>query len=168
MTMTKQIIGKFRSFRFKGRKENVSGVVLDYNDNWTLLKKCDAYNLDGFIIFKNERAEDVYGDYEKRASKILKLKGYNYKEEPQIPIDNLANIFKFISDKYKLIQLDVAKGDAFDVVSYRGEENSLYLFAELTTNAKWRYKLELPEKECRYISFDNDYLNSLLLITKFD
>lgn len=40
MNMTKQIIGKFRSFRFKARKENVSGVVLDYNDNWMFLKKC--------------------------------------------------------------------------------------------------------------------------------
>ncbi len=165
--MPKRSIGKFFTFEFKGRKDNISGVVLDYNDDWTLLKNCVDYRLDGFIIFKNDKVEHYYGDYEKRATKVLKLKGYNFEKEPKIPIDNLESIFNFISEKYKLIQLYTRKGDACDVVSYLGEDNSLYLFDELTTNAKWRYKLKLPEKECRFISFDNDYLNSLKLITKF-
>jgi hypothetical protein len=166
--MPKPSIGKFLTFKFIGRKDNISGIVLDYNDNWTLLRDCSwDYQLDGYTIFKNDRVEYLYGDFEKRATKILKLKGYNFKKEPKIPIDNLASIFNFISKKYKLIQLDTRKGDACDVVSYLGEDNSLYLFDELTTNAKWRYKLKLPEKECRFISFDNDYLNSLKLITKF-
>jgi hypothetical protein len=48
-----------------------------------------------------------------------------------------------------------------------GFENNLYHFEELTTRAKWRYKLKLPAKEIKYISFGNDYLNSLKLVTKF-
>jgi len=167
--MAKRLIGKLLTFKFVGRKDNISGIVLDYNDNWTLIKTCTDYRLDGYTIFKNEKVEHLFGDYEKRATKILKLKGFtlNMDKEPKIQIDTLANIFDFISKKYKLIQLDTKKGDAFDVVRYLGQDNLVYLFDELTTNAKWRYKLELPEKVCRFISFDNDYLNSLALLAKF-
>jgi hypothetical protein len=63
--------------------------------------------------------------------------------------------------------LDTKDGKAFDVVRYLGIDNNLYLFKELTVRAKWRYQLELPEKEINYISFDNDYLNSLKLVTSF-
>lgn len=68
---------------------------------------------------------------------------------------------------YDLIQLDTRDGEAFDVVKYLGFQDGLYHFDELTTRAKWRYKLRLPSKEIRYISFDNDYLNALKLVTKF-
>ena len=165
--MQKKYLGRFLTFKFSGRKETISGVVLAYNNNWTLVKRCVDYDPDGYTIFKNEKVEHYYGDFEKRAAKILKLKNYSFKKEPKIPIDTLETILAFATRKFKLIQLDTRKGDAFDVVSYLGKTDSLYQFDELTTNAKWRYKLNLPEKECRFISFDNDYLNSLKLITKF-
>src|SRR4030095_4273932 len=165
--MQKQLIGKFLTFKFVGRKENISGVVLTYNNDWTLVRRCIDYELDGYTVFKNEKVEHYYGDFEKRAARILKLKNYYFKKEPKIPIDSLETILVFAAKKFKLIQLDTRKGDAFDVVSYLKREDSLYQFDELTINAKWRYKLKLPEKECKFISFDNDYLNSIKLITKF-
>jgi hypothetical protein len=73
----------------------------------------------------------------------------------------------YVGQQYRLIQLDTRKGDASDVVGYIGGTGKLYHFDELTPNAKWRYKLQLLERECRFINFDNDYLNSLKLITKF-
>lgn len=165
--MGKILIGRFFTFKFKGRKDNISGVVLAYNQSMTLIRRCHDYMLDGYTIFKNEKVEHYYGEYEKRAAKILKLKKYSINKEPIIPIDKLETIFNYITEKYKLIQLDTRKGDASDVVSYLNKDGNLYVFDELMTNAKWRYKLRLPEKECRFISFDNDYLNSLKLITKF-
>ncbi len=165
--MTKKFIGKFFTFKFVGRKHDISGVVLDYNVDWTLIRRCIDYSLDGYTIFKNEKVDHFYGDSEKRATKILKLKKYSFKEKKQIILDSLDAILKSIDKKYGLIQLDTRKGDASDVVKYLGQADSFYLFDELTTAAKWRYKLRLPEKECRFISFDNGYLNSLKLITKF-
>lgn len=165
--MTNREIGKFLTFEFIGRKQNISGVVIDYNDTYTLVKNCFDYQFDGYTIFKNDRVEYMYGESEKRATKILKLKGYKFGKEPKIPIDNLDNILSFITNKFLLIQLDTRKGDACDVVRYLRQEKSTYIFDELTTAAKWRNKLELREKDCRFISFDNDYLNSLKLITKF-
>jgi hypothetical protein len=165
--MQKRLIGKYFTFKFSGRKSDISGVVLAYNENYTLIRTIVDYTADGYTIFKNEKVEHCFGDHEKVATKILKLKNYSSDEEPNIPIDKLANIFSFLSDNYKLIQLDTKKGDAYDVVRYLGQGGKFYLFDELTTTGKWRYKLRLPEQECRFISFDNNYLNALKLITKF-
>ena len=165
--MTKKFTGKFFTFKFVGRKFDVSGVVLDYNDDWTLIRHCPDYSPDGFMIFKNEKVDYYYGEQEKMAAKILKLKKYSYQNDPKITLSSLNEMLKSIDKKYRLIQLDTLKGDASDIVKYLGQVDSLYLFDQLTTTAKWRYKLRLPAKECRFISFDNGYLNSLKLVTKF-
>jgi hypothetical protein len=165
--MTKKLIGKFLTFKFVGHKYDISGVVLDYNGNWTLIRNCTEYSPDGFTIFKNEKVDYFYGEKEKMATKILTLKKYAYQNDPKIPLASRDEMLNSIDKKYGLIQLDTRKGDASDVVKYLGQVDSLYLFDELTTTAKWRYKLRLSEKECRFISFDNSYLNSLKLVTKF-
>lgn len=155
------------TFKFVGRKYDISGVVLDYNDNWTLIRACTDYLPDGFTVFKNEKVDFNYGENEKMATKILKLRKYSYQNDPKITLASLHVMLDVIDKKYGLIQLDTRKGDASDVVKYLGQSDSLYLFDELTTTAKWRYKLQLQERKCRFISFDNNYLNSLKFVTKF-
>lgn len=165
--MRKSQIGKLYSFKFPKRKSAIQGIILDYNDEWTLIKRIYDYSADGFTIFKNEKVETIQGEGEKFTAKVLKLKSYSVLKEPKVPIDKLENILSHLDKKYGLIQLDTIDDEAFDVVKYLGFENNLFLFDELTTRAKWRYKLELPAKKIKYISFDNDYLNSLKLVTKF-
>lgn len=157
----------FFSFQFLGRKDKISGVVLDYNDHFTLIRRCDDYRPECYTIFQNKNVKLLSGEFEKRSARILKLKGYSPEKEPIVPLDNLENIFSFIDKHYKLVQIDTRDGLACDVLKYNGMKNERYLFDALNTNAKWSYKLELPEKECRVFHFDNDYVNSLLLITKF-
>jgi hypothetical protein len=163
----KKNIGKVITFKFKGRKDNITGVVLNYNDTWTLVKRCVDYSLDGYTIFKNENVQYLTGEYEKRVTKILKLKKYSAAKERSIPINSLDDILPFIDKKYKLIQVDTKDGAAFDVVKYTGKKGDYYLLNELMPDAKWRDKLTFKEKVFRCISFDNNYLNSLALITKF-
>ncbi|MGZ3860601.1 MAG: hypothetical protein ACXVMS_13755 [Flavisolibacter sp.] len=165
--MPKSQIGKLYTFKFPKRKSEIQGIVLDYNDKWTLIKRTHDYSTDGFTVFKNDKVEVIHEDYEKFAAKILKAKNYSHSKEPKIPIDCIESLLLYVDNKYKLIQLDMSDGEAFDVVKYLGFEKGLYLFDELTTRAKWRYKLKLLGKEIKYISFGNDYLNSLKLVTKF-
>ena len=165
--MRKSQIGKLYSFKFPKRKSEIQGIVLDYNDEWTLLKRTYDYSTDGYTVFKNDKVEATHGEYEKFAAKIFKLKNYSPQKEPKIPIDNLESLLSYIDKKHSLIQLDTKDGEAFDVVKYLGSDNNLYIFDELTTRAKWRYKLKLPAQEIKYISFGNDYLNALKLVTKF-
>jgi hypothetical protein len=85
--MKKRLIGKYHSFTFKGRTQDLSGVILAYNANYTLVRQCIDYCPDGYRIFKNEKVEYIFGDHEKIATKILKLKKYSTVREPRVPID---------------------------------------------------------------------------------
>ncbi len=165
--MRKTEIGKLYSFKFPKRKSAIQGIVLDYNKDWTIIKHVVDYRIDGFTVFQNEKAEYIYGEAEKFATKILKIKDYSWLEEPTIPLESLDSILKYVDENYQLIQLDTKDGEACDIVKYKGLKENLYLFDALTTRAKWTYKLVLPLKEIRYISFGNDYVNSLKLVTKF-
>ncbi len=159
--------GKFLTFIISARKEPFSGIILDYNDEWVLIRRCFDYRLDGYTIFKKKgkRVETVYSDYEKVASTILKKKGYNYRKDKKIPINDLKGILDFITQNNILLQLDTKSGDAFDVLKFiKQKDNDLFIFRELTIRVKWRYTLELSPKEIDFISFDNDYLNSLRLL----
>ncbi len=159
--------GKYCSFNIKGRKDKISGIVLNWNDSWTLIRTCVDYRIDGYTIFKNENVEFEINEFEQRADKILKLKKYNYKTEPKIKINSLLEIIRYIDKNHKLIQVDTKDGKAFDVVKFKHFENDIYFLDEILADGKLRDVLEFKEKIFRVISFDNDYLNSLKLITKF-
>lgn len=165
--MPRKFIGKYLSFTFEGRKREVAGVLLDYNDDYTLIRNIVDYTPDGYYIFKNHKVGVSYGEREKFAAKVLKAKNYSARKEPLVPLDSLDAILNHISKKYKLIQLNTKKGDACDIVRYLGQKGNKYSFRYLTTTAKWRYRLELPERECRFIQFDNNYVNSLKRVAKF-
>jgi hypothetical protein len=164
--MPNKFIGKYLSFKFAGQKSDLTGVVLSYNDNYTLIRNFVDYNPDGYYIFKNEKVDYYYGEDEKFAAKVLTAKRYAASKEPLIPLDSLEAILTHIGKKHKLLALHKKKG-TFNVVRYIGQEGNLYIFDGLTTRAKWRFKLKLRERECRFIHFNNDYLNSLKLVTKF-
>jgi hypothetical protein len=51
----KRYIGKFLSFQFQGRKDKISGIVLGHNGDYTFIRICIDYRLDGYTIFKNEK-----------------------------------------------------------------------------------------------------------------
>jgi hypothetical protein len=167
--MKKNLIGKFLTFIFNGDKSNISGIVLSYNDDWTLIRRCNDYLIDGYVIIRNNTySKYVQGEYELRAMKILTLKKYDYLNEPVIPISNLDNIIEYISKKHILFSLDVKDGDAFDVLKFKNKINEKYNLDELMPNGNFRNLLCFSKTVFRVISFDTDYMNSLKLITNFD
>ncbi|NVN95574.1 MAG: hypothetical protein HXX18_09865 [Bacteroidetes bacterium] len=167
--MKKDLVGKFLTFTLNGEKKNISGVVLSYNNDWTLIKQCNDYLIDGYVVLRNDTYLNyIQGEYELRAMKILTLKKYDYKNEPVIPISNLDNIIEYISKKHFLFSLDVKDGDAFDVVKFRNKINGKYNLDELMPNGNFRDLLCFSKTVFRVIRFDTDYMNSLKLITNFD
>ena len=160
------IKGKFLTFLLSGRKEPFSGVILAQNDEWVLIRRCVDYRLDGYTIFKKrgKKVKTIYSDYEKVANSILNKKAYNYRNDIKVPLEKLEAVLDFITQNYILLQLDTKSGDAFDVVKFIKQKDDLFIFRELTIRAKWRYRLQLSPEKIEFISFGNDYLNSLRLL----
>lgn len=141
--------------------------MLDSNASYTLIKTFTNFEPDGFSLLRNKKMHMEIGEHEKMTAKILRMKKYTITNEPEFPFDTLDRMLKYITDKYKLMGLHMKNVEAFDVVAYKRLINDRYYFRELTTLAKWRYELELTEEECRFISFDTNYLNGLKLVTPF-
>lgn len=167
--MKKNLVGKFLTFIFNESKDPISGIVLSHNDDWILIKRCNDYQIDGFVILRTDTySKYIQGEFELRAQKILSLKKYNHQKEPIIPISNLDNILEYISKNHTLFSLDTKDGDAFDVLRFSEKKNGKYNLDELLSNGNWRDKLSFSKTVFRVISFDSDYINSLKLITNFD
>jgi hypothetical protein len=147
-----------------GRSESFSGIILDSNSDWIYIQRVFDYRIDGYTVLRNKKITFSSSYYEKQAMKIIEKKGLSFANGPRLPLDSLDSILNFITNNYLLIQIDSKKGDSSDVVKFLKKEKDKYVFKELTVKAKWRYTLRLPEKELEFISFDNDYLNSLKLL----
>jgi hypothetical protein len=163
-TITK---GLFLSFNIKGRKSDVSGIVLNYSEDWILIKRCDDYTVDGFTVIKRKIATVIANEITQRAQKILSLKKYDYTTEPEMPLSSLQDIVQFIDLHYNIIQIDSKDGEALDLLKFRNLENKIYYMEGLLPSALWGQTLAFKTKEFRVISFDSNYSNSLCMIADF-
>lgn len=71
--MHKSDIGKLYSFKFPKRKDEILGVVLDFNKQWVIVKRLYDYSVDGYTVFRNHQLEYRHEEYERFATKVLKL-----------------------------------------------------------------------------------------------
>lgn len=56
--MKKRFIGKVLTFKYTDRPTRITGILVDYNDDWTLLKyNAFDYLIDGYIILRNKNIE---------------------------------------------------------------------------------------------------------------
>lgn len=94
--MEKKYLGQLLTFEFEytNKIARYAGYLLDYNEDWVLLKyNCHDYVVDGYIILKNKH---IIGykrdDAEKFMQKILDLKGNKPTGDEKIPIVDLVEI----------------------------------------------------------------------------
>ena len=111
--MTKKITGQLISIKFTDRKMPITGIVVDYNDDWTLLKYNPVdYIVDGFIILRHKNIEGYRHDTEEKfREKVIKLKGKQSNDSDKIPIDDLQTILTYLTDNFGVFQFST-KSDA--------------------------------------------------------
>lgn len=131
-SMSNILLGKLYSFAFPERSDAIQGIVLDHNQEWTLLRRVFDYSVDGFTLFRNKEVVVRRAEYEKFAERILSLKYHSLQKTSKIPKGSLHEILTYLERKYRLIQLDMPDGKAFDVVRYLCYDSNQYVFDELT------------------------------------
>lgn len=169
MTKNKQI-GQVVSFMFDyvSTQEIYTGYVIDYNDDWTLLKYNPVdFVRDGFIILRNKYINSYKRDeVEKFHQKVLDLKKQKVTAADKIPIDDIKTILHYLTDNFGAFQFNQRS----DHYCYLGRVNSIFKntlsIDLLDTNGKWAETRDFKLGNIRTIEFDTDYINSLLLIAK--
>ncbi len=162
----KKHVGQFVSVRFNDRKTPIYGYVVDYNDDWTLMKYNPVdYVMDGYIIFRHKKIKGFRRDTEEKwREKVINLKGLQPTDKDVIPLTDLETILKYLTDTFSVFQI-YTKSES---VCYLGRLKSIdkkeLVMDYLDPKGKWDGQIAFKTRDIRVIEFDTDYINSLKLL----
>jgi uncharacterized protein YnzC (UPF0291/DUF896 family) len=168
----KKHIGQIVSFKFDyvSTEEIYSGYVIDYNDDWTLLKYNPVdYVRDGYIILRNKYITSYKRDeVEKFHQKVLDLKGEGVTSDDKIPIDDIKTILNYLTDYFGAFQFDLRSDDYCYLGKVKSIVKNTLTIDFLDTKGEWSETRDYKLGNIRTIQFDTDYINSLKMIANLN
>lgn len=133
-----------------------------------LLKYCPAdYEIDGYVIVSSNKIKTIKREAdEKFKEKIIKLKGLHPKDSENIPLTDLETILSYLTKKHHVFQFYTKSEAASYLGRLRSFDTRKFIINFLDTKGKWRGKMSFRPGDVRVIKFDNDYINSLKLVSR--
>jgi len=162
----KNHIGQLVSVKFTERKTPIYGYVVDYNDDWTLMKYNPVdYIIDGYIIFRHKNIEGFRrASDEKWREKVINLKGLQPTDKDIIPLTDLETILKYLTDNLGVFQVYTKSETACYLGRLKSIDKKELLMDNLNPKGKWEGQMKLRTDGIRVIEFDTNYINSLKLV----
>jgi hypothetical protein len=154
------------SIEFDDKKETFSGFLIDWTEDWILLKNNPFdFIIDGYTILKNKNVKSIIQDKDHEfTERVIKLKGLKTSAEEIIPLKDLSSIINFLADKYEIFQI-AKKSDKAVYLGKLIELNEEELIIDfLGTEGEFEGEMSFKHNKIRVIEFDTDYINSLKLI----
>jgi hypothetical protein len=158
------------SVEFDDKKEIFTGFLIDYSDEWILLRNNPVdFILDGFVLLKNKNLQSIQRDADHEfTEKVIRLKGTKTNAEDIIPIKDLASIVRYLDTKYGIFQISKKSSKS----AYLGKLMELNK-EELTIDfvdirGQFGGELSFNPEKIRVLEFDTDYINSLRLVIQDD
>ena len=161
-----QYLRQLISIEFQDKKEVYNGFLIDYSDDWILLRNNPVdFILDGFVILRNRNIANIHRDEQLEfTEKVIRLKGVKTNAEDIIPIRDLETIIRYLDKKYGVFQ--IAKKSAKS--AYLGKlielNNEELTIDFLDIRGEFGGELSFNPDKIRVIEFDTDYINSLKLL----
>ena len=154
------------AIEFEDKKELYTGFLIDYSDDWILLRNNPVdFILDGFVILRNRNIAKIHREEQLEfTEKVIRLKGVKTNAEDIIPIRDLDTIIRYLDKKYGVFQ--IAKKSAKS--AYLGKlielNNEELTIDFLDIRGEFGGELSFNPDKIRVIEFDTDYINSLKLL----
>ena len=166
----KKNLGQLISIEFDDLKEIFSGFLIDYSEEWILLRKNPVdFVLDGYILLKHKKVKTIHRDEDHEfTEKIIRLKGEKTTTDTIIPIQNLATIVSFLDENYSVFQFSKKSTR----ITYLGKLISLskdeLIIDFLDTRGEYGGDLCVKPEKIRTIEFDTDYIKAIQLVIPDD
>ena len=168
--MMEQYLRQLISIEFQDKKELFTGFLIDYSDDWILLRNNpEDFILDGFVILKNKNIEAIHRDQDLAfTEKVIRLKGLKTNAEDIIPIRDLSSILNYVNNKYGIFQISKksAKSAYLGKLIELNDEELTIDFLDI--KGQFGGELSFNPQKIRVIEFDTDYINSLKLVIPED
>jgi hypothetical protein len=154
------------SIEFEDKKEIFSGFLIDWTEDWILLKNNPVdFIIDGYTILKNKNIKSIIQDEDHEfVERVIKLKGLKTSAERIIPLKDLSSIIRFLANQYEIFQI-AKKSDKAVYLGKLVEINEEEVVIDfLGTEGEFEGEMSFKQNKIRAIEFDTDYINSLKLI----
>lgn len=160
-------IGQLISVKFTNRKTPVSGYVVNYNDDWTLMKYNPVdYMIDGYVIFRHKNIKGFHRDAaEKWKEKVINLKGLQPTDKDIIPFTDIETILKHLTDNFGAFLVYTKSERTCYLGRLQSFDVKTLILDKMNPKGKWTGQKKLKTSEIRVIEFDTDYINSLKLVS---
>ena len=164
----KKYIGQLVSIKYSDRPTPIFGFVIDYNDDWTLLKYNPVdYIVDGYRILRHKNIEGFRRNAnEKFREKVIKLKKQHLPDFSEFPLRDLETILSSLTKKYGIFQFELKTEKACYLGKLKSLTKSKLTIDYLNPKGLWTKQMQFRPNDIRTIEFDTDYINSLKLISK--
>ena len=168
MQKGKKHIGQLVSIKYTDRPNPFFGIVVDYTDDWTLMKlnSCD-YCIDGYVILKHKNIEGFKRDQNVRfKEKVIKLKGQDLPVVKNFPLTDLETILSYITKKYGVFAFYLKSEKACYLGKLKSCTKNKLTIDYLNPKGLWTKQMHFRPGDIRTIEFDTDYINSLELVSR--
>ena len=164
----KKYIGQLVSIKYSDRPTPISGFVIDYNDEWTLLKYNPVdYVIDGYIILRHKNIEGFRRDAEEKfREKVIMLKKQHLPGITDQPLTDLETILSSLTKRYGIFQLDLKTEKSCYLGKFKSFTKRKLTIDYLNPKGLWTKQMQFRPNDIRTIEFDTDYINSLKLVSK--
>jgi hypothetical protein len=159
----KQYLNKLVTLEFSDLKNSYSGFLLDFSDEWILLRNNPVdYIIDGFIILRNKNLESIiYDENNEFTEKVIRLKKEKLINDFILPLSNLETILSFLNKKYGIFQLATKRESAVYLGRLIEITESQVFIQFLNTKGIFDDEIDFKREKIRIIEFNTDYVNSL-------
>lgn len=159
----KHYLNQLVTIEFSDIKDSFSGFLLDFNDDWILLRNNPVdFVIDGFIILRNKNLEAIISDDDTQFNeKVIRLKEIKLKDDTLIPLTNLEIILSFLTKKFGVFQLATKKSSAVYLGKLTEFNQDDFFIEFLNTKGVFDGEISFKSKKIRVIEFETDYINSL-------
>ncbi len=154
------------TIQFEDKKENFSGFLIDWTEDWILLKNNPVdFIIDGYTILKNKNVKAIIQDKDHEfTERVIKLKGLKTSAEEIIPLQDLSSIINFLANKYEIFQIATKSDKAVYLGKLIELDEEELVIDFLGTEGQFEGEMSFKPNKIRVIEFDTDYINSLKLI----
>lgn len=156
--------GLFYSIKIKGRKEKEFGILLDESEQWIYISSLYSdYMIDGYkVINKKYVISMERSDGDVFTEKVLRANNRIISDFPKIPLETNM-LFSYLEKNQVAFDISTDKEDSIFVGKVQKRLEKSFYLKPLGTKGEWMNELYLFRMgTIRIISFDTDYIKSLL------
>lgn len=160
----KKYINKTVEFRLVN-DEIIKGILIDYSDDWTFLHYNPVdYVLDGYVLIRNSQIDSYRKINSRIENEIFKIKMGLETNENFIAINLNDNFFDFFYINKLVFSIETSDRNFIIGKIITMDEKGIEIRL-LDSKGKWLKERKIQYKKINKIEFNNDYINSLLLVT---